>query len=100
MEAIHSRLDEIIEKAEYLAERTQSLAQENQRLNARIAALESDLNDRTGELEDLRKQHEVLSLARNIKGDAAPDQSNFEELRERIDEYIREIDQCLKVIGD
>jgi hypothetical protein len=49
------------------------------------------------EMAQLNEQYELVKLAKMVehKDDAAT-----EELKKKINEYIREIDQCLKLIGD
>lgn len=93
-----AKLDEIGEKAEYLAFRTTDLVEENRSLKAKIASLEQDLTDRVREYEELVAQHEIMKFARSVEGKPGDEQS--EELKKKINEYIREIDQCLKLIGD
>ena len=93
-----AKLDEIGEKAEYLSQKTADLVEENRSLKAKVASLEQNLSDRTQELDELSNQFEIVKFARNVEGKPGDQQS--EELKKKINEYIREIDQCLKLIGD
>lgn len=93
-----AKLDEIGEKAEYLSHRTADLVEENRSLKAKIASLEQVLADRNREFEELNSQYEIVKFARSVEGKPGDEQS--EELKKKINEYIREIDQCLKLIGD
>lgn len=103
LEALELKLNEIREKAEYLGDKTQALAQENQSLKSALQALREQMGQREEAFADLKRQHEILVMARNLgegaTSAAAPNES-IEELKKKINDYIREIDQCLKLIGD
>jgi predicted RNase H-like nuclease (RuvC/YqgF family) len=92
-----TRLKEIGEKSEYLNQKSQSLVKQNRALQARIAALEKQLQNKDTEISTLAEQYEIVKLARNMDGDG---DERTEKIKDKINEYIREIDQCLKLIGD
>lgn len=91
------KLAEITEKAEYLNKKSQELIDTNKSLREKVKSLEADLAAREEELDEVRTQYDVLKLARNMEGE---ENENAEELKKKINEYIREIDQVLKLIGD
>jgi predicted nuclease with TOPRIM domain len=91
------RLAEIGEKADYLNQKSQALVVENRALNSRILELESKIVQQQQEMKDLAEQHELVRLAKRVEH---RDEAATEELKKKINEYIREIDQCLKLIGD
>ena len=68
-------------------------------LKARIAELEQQLESKEAALAETTEQYELAQLARKLEG-SAEDGGRADELKELINEYIREIDQCLKLIGD
>jgi predicted nuclease with TOPRIM domain len=97
VESLLARLAEVGEKADYLNQKSEGLVQENHALRSRIAELEGKLQQQQQEIKDLAAQGELIKLAKQVghRDDAAT-----EELKKKINEYIREIDQCLKLIGD
>ncbi|MEM0998103.1 MAG: hypothetical protein AAGN35_13530 [Bacteroidota bacterium] len=96
MKELLARLQEIGEKAEYLNQRSSALLEENRVLVARVAKLEAELAAKSSEMTTLSEQYEIVKLARNMEGGS---DERAEKIKEKINEYIREIDQCLKLIG-
>lgn len=97
MKELLARLEEIGEKSEYLNQKSQVLVEENRALQARVAVLETQLESRDSEMNALAEQYEIVKLARNMDGNS---DEKAEKIKDKINEYIREIDQCLKLIGD
>lgn len=92
-----NKLDEIGEKAEYLSRRTDDLVAENRSLKGKISVLEEQLAQREMAHTELSDQFEIIRMARSVKGEDGGKEA--QELKQKINEYIREIDQCLKLIG-
>jgi hypothetical protein len=59
--------------------------------------LEHTLGNKESEIKDLIGKLELAKLARGMEGSNS---TQSDELKNKINEYIREIDQCLKLIGD
>jgi hypothetical protein len=97
VENLLTRLAEIGEKADYLNQKSMSLVEENRGLRHRIQQLEGKIVQQQQELKDMAQQHEIVKLARLVEN---RDEAATEELKKKINEYIREIDHCLKLIGD
>ncbi len=97
MENLLARLVEIGEKADYLNQKSEALVVENRTLRGRISELEGRIQQQQQEFKDLAEQNELVKLARRVEH---RDEAATEELKKKINEYIREIDQCLKLIGD
>ncbi|MFN8397643.1 MAG: hypothetical protein U0176_23690 [Bacteroidia bacterium] len=97
MENLLERLAEIKEKADYLNQKSLALLEENRALNMRIGQLEGKIAQQQAQLRELGEQHEIVKLAKAVE---TRDDAAMEELKKKINEYIREIDQCLKLIGD
>jgi CII-binding regulator of phage lambda lysogenization HflD len=97
VENLLARLAEIGEKADYLNQKSQALVQENRVLNTKILELEGKLQQQQQEMRELSEQHDLLKLAKKVEH---RDDAATEELKKKINDYIREIDQCLKLIGD
>lgn len=90
------KLEEVAEKAAYLKKKSEELMETNRQLRSRVQQLEMAVAERDEEISTVKNQFEVLKLARTVEGSS---NENTEELRKKINEYIREIDQCLKLIG-
>ena len=97
MENLLARLAEIGEKADYLNQKSQALVVENRSLQRRVSELEVKLQQQQLETKELADQHDLLKLAKKVEH---RDDAATEELKKKINDYIREIDQCLKLIGD
>jgi hypothetical protein len=97
VENLLTRLAEIGEKADYLNQKSQALVEENRSLRLRIQLLEGKITQQQQELKEMAEQHEIVKLARLVEH---RDEAATEELKKKINEYIREIDHCLKLIGD
>ncbi len=97
MEQLLKKLDEISEKAEYLNSRTTDLVAENRSLKGKVTTLEKQLSEREEAYSSLSEQFEIIRMARSMEGENGSEHA--EELKQKINEYIREIDQCLKLIG-
>gem|GEM_PF-2312413 len=94
---ILSKLQDLSEKADYLNQRTQALALENKALRERILELEGQSSRHLADIQELNKQLEIASIAKEMKQEG---DDSGEVLKQKINEYIREIDHCLKLIGD
>jgi hypothetical protein len=97
VENLLARLAEIGEKADYLHQKSAALVEENRALRNRIQQLEARILQQQQEVKDMADQQEMVKLARLVEH---RDDAATEELKKKINEYIREIDQCLKLIGD
>lgn len=97
MKELLEKLQEVGEKADYLTQRSTLLVQENRGLRIRVAELEQALGTKESEIKDLSNKLELAKLARGME---VGNSTQSEELKNKINEYIREIDQCLKLIGD
>ena len=97
LEAIFTKLNDISEKAEYLLQKTEFLVEENNALKEKILQLKRDLDHKETELAETKDQFETFKLAGRIGGIGNED---AEELKRKINKYIKEIDQCLKVLGE
>lgn len=98
MKNLLAKLEDVCEKADYLSQRTEELVATNRSLRIRVAELEKELAGESQSHSDLQNQYKILKLARSMDGENGNEKAD--ELKKKINEYIREIDQCLKLIGD
>ena len=98
LDGLDKKLSEILEKADYLGLKTKHLAEENRSLKEKLSKATQDGKVKEQEMEEMRRQFEILKMAKNL-GEGGGNEK-VDELKSKINEYIREIDQCLKLIGD
>ena len=83
---IETKVRELALKMERLQQENAALAEENRRLTDELAAVEK----RVGELNSTLAQRQ-----HNGKIEGAQDAGMSKKLRKEIDQYIKEIDQCI-----
>ncbi len=98
MEGKFPHLEELLEKAEYLEQKTKQLAGENRFLKEKIRNLEQSLDEKSGVLQKITAEYDTVKLAGKLVGESG--NGDLSNLKTRIDKLIREIDLCMKVIGD
>lgn len=95
MEDLLQRLQEITGRAAVLERVLKQLQADRSRLVEQLAELESRLAQQNGAYDALVERHEALKQA------AQPDGKwNREAMQAQIDQYLKEIDDCLKNFGD
>lgn len=95
-----NRYEELInafeKKLRKLISEYQSLQTQNNKLQAELAQKHENLIIAHGEILELRKKNEHLSLANQLSG---PGEGRA-EAKKQIDRMVREIDQCLALLDD
>ncbi len=95
MEALLRRLTELTRKAVKLEKQLQSLQQEKIQLQAALEAAQSTISASDDQSSELKEKYEALKLAKSIEH---PD--DRDAVMSKIDLYLKEIDICLKTLGD
>ena len=98
MEGFIHKLTDLRERADYLNQKTNAMVEENRQLKEKVRLLQQNIAEKNQILNELQDQYNILKLAKNIEGGDKTE--NAEELRKKINKYLREIDQCLKLLGD
>ena len=95
MNKLQEHIISIEGKLGLLLSKLKSLKKENDRLKR-------ELEDKTREWEDQRKKTEQLSLQLELSSnnDNETLRSNKAALEKRINDYIKEIDKCIALLGD
>lgn len=95
-----NRYEELInafeKKLRKLISEYESLQIQNNKLQAELAQKHENLIIAHGEILELRKKNEHLSLANQLSG---PSEGRA-EAKKQIDRMVREIDQCLALLDD
>lgn len=98
MDGFLHKLTDLSERADYLNQKTTALVEENRQLKERVRLLQQNIAEKNQVVNELNDQYNILKLAKNMEG--GDKSENAEELRKKINKYLREIDQCLKLLGD
>lgn len=86
LDNIHAKINLLAENYKLMREKLDDLKAENQKL-------QNLLNGKNAEILKLEEQIKILKMAKSFFS------GNSQELKEKIDEYIKEIDLCLKSIS-
>lgn len=95
MNKLQEHIISIEGKLVLLLSKLKSLKKENDRLKR-------DLEDKTREWEDQKKKMEQLNLQLELSSnnDHEALRSNKAALEKRINDYVKEIDKCIALLGD
>lgn len=95
MNEILLRLQELSSVVNHLEKRLRQSQTERKALTDRIAALEAALQAKEQAHEDFIHKYEALKLSKSI---SSPQERA--DVQQKIDLYLKEIDLCLKQLGD
>jgi regulator of replication initiation timing len=96
MQNLTARLSEIRIKVEKLIQENQLLKNENESMRDRIEGLERTVELQKNTLSELTEQNKLIKLAKNL----APEDSDTEEMKNKVNELIREIDRCIDLLNE
>ncbi|MEM6262381.1 MAG: hypothetical protein AAGI38_07735 [Bacteroidota bacterium] len=95
MKDVLDRLDEIHQKVDKLSETVRRLTEENQRLQSLVEQKSGERAHYERSYHELTEKYQTLKLTKGVANGNGSQQA----LKEKIDAYIQEIDQCLKILG-
>jgi hypothetical protein len=96
---LHQKLKAVIVKANKLVEQNRKLVTKNEALEQEVKAMKQTLQSEVKKGEELNNQIKIIKLARNI-GSSGSENVEVAELKRKINEYIKEIDQCITMLND
>ncbi|MDU0370527.1 MULTISPECIES: hypothetical protein [Hymenobacter] len=91
-----AQLDRLERQVTTLVAAYQQLREELADSQTTIQQLQADVRDRERQLKDFQNQENITKLVNTIAGEPA----NVNELKLRLNEYIREIDKCLAYLRE
>ena len=91
-----AQLDRLERQVTTLVAAYQQLREELADAQTTIQHLRADVRDRERQLKDFQNQENIVKLVNTIAGEPA----NVNELKLRLNEYIREIDKCLAYLRE
>jgi hypothetical protein len=97
--SLQQRIKTAIIKAQKLVEYNRKLSARNEELELEIKSVKSLLEDEVKKVAELNNQIKIIKLARNI-GDPQSEGTDIADLKRKINEYIKEIDQCVAMLND
>ncbi|MBC6697619.1 MULTISPECIES: hypothetical protein [Hymenobacter] len=91
-----AQLDRLERQVNTLVTAYQQLREELADAQTTVQQLRADVRDRERQLKDFHNQENITKLVNTIAGEPA----NVNELKLRLNEYIREIDKCLAYLRE
>ena len=91
-----AQLDRLERQISTLVAAYQQLREELADANTTVQQLRADVRERDRQLKDRQNQENIVKLVQTIAGE--PTHAN--ELKLRLNEYIRELDKCLGFLRD
>jgi soluble cytochrome b562 len=91
-----AQLDRLERQVTALVAAYQQLREELADAQTTVQQLRADVRDRERQLKDFQNQENITKLVNTIAGEPA----NVNELKLRLNEYIREIDKCLAYLRE
>jgi len=96
MQNLSTRLYEIRMKVEKLVQENRLLTNENESMRDRIEGLERTVELQKNTLSELTEQNKLIKLAKNLN----LEDSDTEEVKNKVNELIREIDRCIDLLNE
>jgi len=100
MQKLIAKTDILIDKARKLAEQNVKLKALNTQLEQEIKELKLAIDTEGRKNSELNNKIKIIKLAQNISSDSPDENQEVTELKRKINEYIREIDNCIAMIND
>lgn len=93
------KLATLLDKTTKLAEQHRKLVSKNEMLENELGTLKQTLEKEQREKEELRDKIKIIKLAQNI-GTSNNDEAGVAELKRKLNEYIKEIDNCITMLNE
>ena len=100
MQKLLAKTDILIDRARKLAEQNVKLRTVNGQLELQIQELRQALDNEGRKNSELNNKIKIIKLAQNISSDTPDENQQVTELKRKINEYIREIDNCIAMLND
>lgn len=95
MDGLLHKIQETNRKAAKLERLLLRLKQERDEFEKKVVELEKIIEGKDATIEELEEKYEMVKVAKSMTNG-----QNLEEVYAKIDDYIKEIDICLKNFGD
>ena len=96
---ITQKVEDVKKKVVHLVEQNLKLVAKNHELESEIKSLKHSLEEESRKSDELLNKIKIIKLAQNI-GSHDAENADVAELKRKINEYIKEIDQCITMLND
>jgi predicted nucleic acid-binding Zn-ribbon protein len=99
MSELQKQLDKVSANLERLVRAFKAIQEDNRLLKTQVETLRQQVSDKTEKMKTLQDELEVIRTAKVIESadqDAGEQTEAQKEVRQKINEYIREIDNCIR----
>ena len=100
MQKLIARTNILIDKARKLSEQNVKLQLINGQQEQEIKNLRLSLDTEARKNSELNNKIKIIKLAQNISSDTPDENQEVTELKRKINEYIKEIDNCIAMLND
>jgi uncharacterized protein YlxW (UPF0749 family) len=100
MQKLIAKTDILIDKARKLAGENVKLKTANSQLEQEVKDLRLALDSEGRKNSELNNKIKIIKLAQNISSDTPDENQEVTELKRKINEYIKEIDNCIAMLND
>ena len=97
--SLHLRLDILIAKTTHLLHTNNKLQLSNINAENELKKLLLQLEDEVNKNAELNNKIKIIKLAQNI-GTGDSQNANIIEMKRKLNEYIKEVDQCIIMLND
>ena len=99
--SVAGQLNNVLSKTKQLVELCDALQEENDLLKLENQSLQVALDTSKNKIADLEEKLRALKLARSLEGIAVPKEGPNEkalDMKQKISEFVREIDKCIALL--
>jgi hypothetical protein len=100
MQHLITKADHLLNKARKLVADNQKLLQTNQSLENEVKGLKQLLEEEGKKNAELNNKIKIIKLAQNISSADGPENGQVTELKRKINEYIKELDNCIAMLNE
>lgn len=100
MQKLIAKTNILIDKARKLSEQNVKLQVVNGQQEQEIKNLRLSLDTEARKNIELNNKIKIIKLAQNISSDTPDENQEVTELKRKINEYIKEIDNCIAMLND
>ena len=94
----HQKLDILLSKATKVVDENRRLKASQAKLMAEVEVLKQNLKEEVRKTEELNNKIKIIKLAQNL-GQSGPAGLEVTELKRKLNEYIKEVDNCIAMLN-
>ncbi|MBK0382674.1 hypothetical protein I5M32_06835 [Pedobacter sp. SD-b] len=95
MSVIAKKLDQVLDRTQKLVDLSKALQEHNDLLNLENESLKVALETSENKRKDLEEKLRVLKIAKSLEGTS---EKTF-DIKQKINEFVREIDKCIVLLN-